>query len=150
MTAQQTYDPHGGELVPVPVHIISTGPGVLAPSPAPTRSPRRTAVNLRTVFLSAVNPVVPLLGKSPRRCETWLTQYGDADFVLCDSESDAVSVSGEASYANGTAGALVPKGLTAPLCLKTTDAVWVAGNSTDLGGTKVIRVGVIEVTYAED
>lgn len=137
-----------GELAAVPVRLHPDDLSAL--QAAPPRAPRRKAVTLRTVLLSSTNPFQNLLGHSPRRCEAWVVQYGDADFVISHSENQAVTVSQAADYSKGADGTLIPKLLAAPVPVSTTDEVWVSGNSTDLAAAKIIRVGVIEVLDAED
>jgi hypothetical protein len=131
------------KIEPVPVHVVSQP----APVPSP---PRRRAVTLRTVLLSAVNPVQPLLGHNPSRCEAYAIQYGDADFVISHSENQAIKVSVTADYSQGADGTLIPKLMNAPIPVSTTDDVWVSANSTYLAAAAVLRVGVIEVMYAND
>jgi hypothetical protein len=134
---------------PVPVRLHPDDLAALQAAPA-TAAPRRRAVTLRTVLLSNTNPVQNLLGHSPRRREAYVIQYGDADFVISHSENQAIAVSTAANYAQGADGALVPKLLAAPVPVPTTDEAWVTGNSTDLAGVKIIRVGLVEILDAAD
>jgi hypothetical protein len=131
------------EIQPVPVHVVST------PDPKPTK-PRRKAATLRTILLNVTNPVQPLLGHSPNRCEAFVIQYGDADFVISHSENQASMVNSKPDYSQGADGTLIPKGILAPVPLDTTDDIWVTATSTYLTGSAVLRVGVIDITWADD
>ena len=136
------------KIEPIPVRLHPDDLAALQQQAPP--GPRRQAATLRTVLLNATNPVQNLLGHSPNRCEAWILQYGDADFVISHSENQAVTVNQAADYSKGADGTLIPKATVAPVPVCTTDDVWVTGNSTDLAGVKIIRVGVIDITYARD
>ena len=119
------------DIIPVPVHIMGTN--VPAATPAPPTTRRKASV-LHTVTLSANNPIQDLLSQQADRCEAWIIQYGDADFVICHSQADANRVSLDADYSKGVSGTIVPRGCLVPVPCHTTDRVFVTANATDLAG----------------
>lgn len=145
MSTPEDTMPKLSDIIPVPVHIMGTNVPAAAPVPV-----RRKATALHTIFLSNANPIQDLLSQQADRCEAWVIQYGDADVVICHSQADANRVSQDASYAQGVSGTVIPKGILAPVPCHTTDRVFVTANSTDLGGVKVAKIGVIEILYAKD
>jgi hypothetical protein len=129
----------------VHVHIASSDvPLAPAPAPAPKKRNRRKTVTFRTILLSATNPTDDVWGQDESRVEGWLIQYGDNDFVLCQSNAQLDNAAASASFANGVPGTLIPKALAVPIPCHTTDHVLVTAIAFPT------KVGVIEIRQAED
>lgn len=135
MSTEQ-YSPPAGDLMPVPVHVVS---GALLA--APKRELHRT--EYLTVVLTADDPVQQLLPQSPNRVCAWL-QALDNDVVIGKDTSQAGAATNTVASNPRPSGAVIPKANTAPYPLDSNDVVYVGltttGSASRVSVTAVYRV----------